>query len=283
MRRFPHLSRGLASPAAGYFADRAKSRGPWASVAKPDGHRHGSPSDRDGLICPWTRPACARVRLRACIERLGPGSPHERLSRLLEAVRRGHRVRDQPPLACRTVPPARRGRVRSAARWRGHAIHPGCLLIGRPAHVPALRQTGEQVRDAHRRMGRPPTPRGPSSLDLTPSDRSRSSMWPRGPPHRISGWPRRCGPGLGLGGLGGVGKRARGHRAASPRRGIAAVSRWSISGRLHSGRRGRPARKGSHTVRVSAPGSVQLTVTVHAWALVFCRSLSYGVWPPSPP
>src|SRR6266508_511088 len=78
-------------------------------------------------------------------------------------------------------------------------------------------------------------------------------------------------------------KRARGHRAASPRRGIAAVSRWSISGRLHSGRRGRPARKGSNTVRVSAPGSVQLTVTVHAWALVFCRSLSYGVWPPSPP
>ena len=31
-----------------------------------------------------------------------------------------------------------------------------------------------------------PTPRGPSSLDLTPSDRSRSSMWPRGAPHRIS-------------------------------------------------------------------------------------------------
>jgi hypothetical protein len=30
-------------------------------------------------------------------------------------------------------------------------------------------------------------------------------------------------------------------------------------------------------------GRVQLTVTVHAWALVFCRSLSYGVCPPRAP
>ncbi len=202
----------------------------------------------------WRR---TRAHASACIERLGPGSSHERLSRLLEAVQRGHRVRDQPPLACRTVPPARRGRVRSAARGRGHAILPGCLLIGRTAHVPALRQTGEQVRDAHRRMGRPdptwpqfPRPHAIGSKSIVDVAEGGSAQDQR--------WPRRCGPGLGLGGLGGVGKRARGHRAAccaaSPRRGIAAVSRWSISGRLHSGRCGRPARKGSHTVRVSALG-----------------------------
>jgi hypothetical protein len=33
----------------------------------------------------------------------------------------------------------------------------------------------------------------------------------------------------------------------------------------------------------SGPTDVQLTVSVHARALVLSRSLSYGVWPPRPP
>lgn len=35
--------------------------------------------------------------------------------------------------------------------------------------------------------------------------------------------------------------------------------------------------------RTGAPGSVQLTVFAHTGLVVFWRSLSYGVWPPSPP
>ncbi len=158
---------------------------------------------------------------------------------------------------------SRPGRLDDAVTWARRAIE-----LARAVHAEVRGDRAARRSAVRSRRRGSPMPRRPSSDE--PS-RSRTSSGRR----CFGGRPRRAGEGA----VDRIERRrprrvAPGGGGDHPRR--RGVARTRARERLP---RRAPSRRGPRGRRLA----VRLTVFVHTGLVVFCRSLSYGVWPPRPP